>query len=143
MTRVDVLVTRFDTTKLSVITPSNGNFARNETILVSGGLRSRTYSKLKVQFSPTGRTSLNDTCKFISKCNINLLWHVLLNIVSGLSTVPHSHNRPSVSPILNMVIVVHFMSKLCNLKVLLKGSSIVALTRDGTCFVQFLLARIS
>ena len=136
MTRVDVLVTRFDTTKLSVITPSSENFAQNETMLVSSGLRSRTYFKLKVQFSPTGRTFLNDSCKFISKGN--LLWHFLLNIVSGFSTVPQSHNNPFVYIILKMVMVVHFMSNPSSLKVLLKGSRRVALTRDGACFVQSL-----
>ena len=141
MTRVDVLVTRFDTTKLSVITPSSENFAQNETMLVSSGLRSRTYFKLKVQFSPTGRTFLNDSCKFISKCN--LLWHFLFNIVSGFSTVPQSHNGPLVYVILKIVMVVHFMSNSSNLKVLLKGSHRVALTRDSACSVQSLPPRIS
>ena len=90
-----------------------------------------------MQFSPTRLTSLTDNCKLISWDNFN--WQFRFNVLSGLSTVPHSHNRPSVYPISKMVKVVHFMPKLSNLKVLLKGSGIVTLMRGGACFVQFLL----
>ena len=94
-----------------------------------------------MQFSPTRLTSLTDNCKLISWDNFN--WQFRFNVLSDLSTVPHSHNRPSVYPILKMVKVVHLMSKLSNMKILLKGSGIVVLRRDGACFVQFLLPRKS